>query len=202
MLRIRNVYPGSRRTTTTKGGKNLLSYLFCCHNFTQKFSHLTKNYNTFYPKIIPKLSEIWVGDMGSEIPKKHIPNPGSRGQKRTGFRIRIRNTASMNLKNSKCLGELASNTKKTWDQRLVILSLYKKDRSFLGCTNTTDITRASRRIPPGLWRRIRRGNWRDGSWCHRWRRSRRPPSRQTALRILQQFYSISITQRSLEADIK
>ncbi len=30
----------------------------------------------FYPKIVTKLSEIWVGDPGSEIRKKHIPDPG------------------------------------------------------------------------------------------------------------------------------
>jgi hypothetical protein len=37
-----------------------------------------------------KLSEIMVG---SGIWKKPIPDPGSRGQKGTGSRIRIRNTA-------------------------------------------------------------------------------------------------------------
>jgi hypothetical protein len=31
---------------------------------------------TFYPKIVTKLSKIWVGDPGFEIRKKPIPNPG------------------------------------------------------------------------------------------------------------------------------
>jgi hypothetical protein len=38
------------------------------------------------------LSNIWVWDPGSGIRKKPIPDPGSRGQKGTGSRIRIRNT--------------------------------------------------------------------------------------------------------------
>jgi hypothetical protein len=39
-------------------------------------------------KMVSKLSKIWVGDPGSEIRKKPIPDPGSRGQKGTGSRIR------------------------------------------------------------------------------------------------------------------
>jgi hypothetical protein len=44
------------------------------------------------------LSKVWVWDPGPEIRdlrsgKKPIPDPGSRGQKGTGSRIRIRNTA-------------------------------------------------------------------------------------------------------------
>ncbi len=48
----------------------------------------------FTQKIVSKLSKIWVWDPGSEIwdPEKPIPDPGSRGQKGTGSRIRIRNT--------------------------------------------------------------------------------------------------------------
>ncbi len=42
----------------------------------------------FTPKIVTKLSKIWVKDPGSEIRKKPIPDPGSRGQKGTGSRIR------------------------------------------------------------------------------------------------------------------
>jgi hypothetical protein len=34
--------------------------------------------------------------LGSGIRKKPIPDPGSRGQKGTGSRIRIRNTAFLN----------------------------------------------------------------------------------------------------------
>jgi hypothetical protein len=49
----------------------------------------------FTQKIVTKLSKIWVWDPGSRsgIRKKPIPDPGSRGQKGTGFRIR--NTAGM-----------------------------------------------------------------------------------------------------------
>jgi hypothetical protein len=50
----------------------------------------------FTQKIVPKLSKIkiWVWGPGSEIrdPEKPIPDPGSRGKKSTGSRIRIRNT--------------------------------------------------------------------------------------------------------------
>ncbi len=47
----------------------------------------------FTKKIVNKLSKIWVWDLGSWIRKKPIEDPGSRGQKGTGSRIRIRNTA-------------------------------------------------------------------------------------------------------------
>jgi hypothetical protein len=46
----------------------------------------------FTQKIVSKLSKIWVWDPRSGIRKKSIPDPGSRGQKGTGSRIRIRNT--------------------------------------------------------------------------------------------------------------
>ncbi len=36
--------------------------------------------------------------LGSEIRKKPIPDPGSRGEKGSGSRIRIRNTVFMSLK--------------------------------------------------------------------------------------------------------
>ncbi len=55
----------------------------------------------FTQKIVTKLSKIWVWDPGSGIRdpgsgirKKPIPDPGSRGQKGTGSRIRIRNTGT------------------------------------------------------------------------------------------------------------
>jgi hypothetical protein len=54
-----------------------------------KFS---KNYRTFYPKNCHKALKIWVWDTRSGIRTKPIPDPGSRGQKGTGSRIRIRNT--------------------------------------------------------------------------------------------------------------
>jgi hypothetical protein len=45
-------------------------------------------------KFVTELSKIWVSDPVSEIREKTIPDPGSgsRGQKGTGSRIRIRNT--------------------------------------------------------------------------------------------------------------
>jgi hypothetical protein len=51
----------------------------------------------FTQKIVTKLSKIWVWDPRSGIRKKtysgsQIPDPGSRSQKGTGSRIRIRNT--------------------------------------------------------------------------------------------------------------
>ncbi len=53
----------------------------------------------FTKKIVKKLFKIWswhpgsgIRDPGSGIRKKPIPDPGSRGQKGTGSRIRIRNT--------------------------------------------------------------------------------------------------------------
>jgi hypothetical protein len=46
------------------------------------WANFSKNYRTFCPKIVTKLSKIWIWD------------PGSRGQKGTGSRIRIRNTES------------------------------------------------------------------------------------------------------------
>ncbi len=48
----------------------------------------------FTKKFVTKLSKIWVLDPGSKIrdPEKSISDPGSRCQKGTGSRIRIRNT--------------------------------------------------------------------------------------------------------------
>ncbi len=79
-----------------------LSCLFCSHKF-----HKTENYFIFemlkkkiwanFQRILPKklsLSSqkygLGIWDPGSG--KKPIPDPGSRGQKCTGSRIRIRNT--------------------------------------------------------------------------------------------------------------
>ncbi len=104
--------PGSRiQKQQQKRGvkKNLLSYLFCSHEF-----HKIENYfifempkkkfwasfqriiEIFTQKFATKLSKIWVRDPESEIRdlEKPIPDPGSesRGQKGIGSRIRIRNT--------------------------------------------------------------------------------------------------------------
>jgi hypothetical protein len=46
----------------------------------------------FTQKFFKMLSNIWVWDPGSGKNLFRIPDPGSRGQKGTGSRIRIRNT--------------------------------------------------------------------------------------------------------------
>jgi hypothetical protein len=46
----------------------------------------------FTQKIVTKPSKIWVWDPGSGKNLFRNPDPGSRGQKGTGSRIRIRNT--------------------------------------------------------------------------------------------------------------
>jgi hypothetical protein len=115
-LRIRDVYPGSRilifthpgsrisdpkTATKDRGEKNSFHTFFWSNKF-----HKVENYFTFErlkkkiwasfqrvtglftQKIVTKLSKIWVWDPGSEVRKKPIPDPGSRGQKGTGSRIR------------------------------------------------------------------------------------------------------------------
>jgi hypothetical protein len=57
------------------------------------FAILKKIIELFTQKIVTKLSQIWVKDPRSGIRKKPIPDTGSRDQKGTGSRIRIRNTA-------------------------------------------------------------------------------------------------------------
>jgi hypothetical protein len=55
----------------------------------------SKNYRTFYPKKLALRSQKYgfgIRDLRSGIRKKPIPDSGSRGQKGTGSRIRIRNT--------------------------------------------------------------------------------------------------------------
>jgi hypothetical protein len=105
VLRIWVVYPGSwiliypsripDPGSKNSNNKDLLSYLFCSYKF-----HKIENYFIFEmlkkriwasfqriielytQKFVTKFSKIWVWDPGS----------GSRGQKGTGSRIRIRNT--------------------------------------------------------------------------------------------------------------
>jgi hypothetical protein len=52
----------------------------------------------FTPKIVTKPSKIWVWDQGSEIRDPEKTYSGSRGQKCTGSRIRIRNTNFLAVK--------------------------------------------------------------------------------------------------------
>ncbi len=85
--------------------KNLLSYFFLSHKFhkieyyaifemlKKKFRPIFQIVEVFTQKIFNMLSNIWVWDPRSGIRKKPIPDPGSGGQKGTGSRIRIRNTA-------------------------------------------------------------------------------------------------------------
>ncbi len=116
VLRIRDVYSGSRilifthprsripdpKTAAKEMGEKLLSYLFFFHIIENYFilemlkkkiwANFQRIIDLFTQKIVTKLSKIWVSDPKSEIWKKPIPDPGSRGQKSTGSRIRIRNT--------------------------------------------------------------------------------------------------------------
>jgi hypothetical protein len=52
----------------------------------KNLGQFSKNYRTFYQKNCQKALQRMV--LGSGIRKKHIPDPGSRGQKGTGSRIR------------------------------------------------------------------------------------------------------------------
>jgi hypothetical protein len=66
----------------------------------------------FTQKIVTKHTKIWVWDPGSEIRKKPIPDSGSRDQKGTGSRIRIRNTAKYLLSLSiQCYGSVPGTKK-------------------------------------------------------------------------------------------
>jgi hypothetical protein len=91
VLRIRDVYPGSRILIFTHPGSRM-SYLFCSHKF-----HKIVNYFLF--EILKKT--IWPNFQRiiELLPKKlsWIWDPGSRGQKGTGSRIRIHNTGPILL---------------------------------------------------------------------------------------------------------
>jgi hypothetical protein len=56
------------------------------------WANFQRNIELFTKKIVKKLLKIWSWDPGSGIRNKPIPDPGSRGQKDTRSRIRIRNT--------------------------------------------------------------------------------------------------------------
>jgi hypothetical protein len=100
--------PDPKTVTKERGEKNLLSYFFCSHKFHKIdyyviFEMLKKiiweNFQriveVFTQKIFNMLSNKWVWDPGSGIRDPgsgknlfRIPDPGSRGQKGTGSRIR------------------------------------------------------------------------------------------------------------------
>jgi hypothetical protein len=85
-----------------------MSYVYVATNFTKLYISLvlsaeeknlgqfSKNYRTFFlPKKLSLSTQKYgfgIRDPRSGIRKKPIPDPGSRGQKGTGSRIRIRNT--------------------------------------------------------------------------------------------------------------
>ncbi len=123
MLRIRDVYPGSRILNFTHPGSRIpdpktvpkerdekkfcYHTFFCSHKFhkieyyvnfemlKKKFWPIFKELLKFLPKIFSICSQIFgfgIRDPRSGIRKKPTPDPGSRGQKGTGSRIRIRNT--------------------------------------------------------------------------------------------------------------
>jgi hypothetical protein len=121
VLRIRDVYPGSRILIFTHPGsrisdpgsknskkrdgwqKSVVIPFYVATNFTKlkiifSFEVLNKKLwakfqriiELFTPNIVTKLSKIWVWDPGSEIGDPEKTYSGSRGQKGTGSRIRIR----------------------------------------------------------------------------------------------------------------
>jgi hypothetical protein len=94
--------PDPKTATKERGEKISCHNFFVAVNFTKlklilflkclrknNLAQFSKNYRTFHPKTT--LSKIWIWDPRSGIQKKPIPDPGSRGQKDTGSRIR--NTA-------------------------------------------------------------------------------------------------------------
>jgi hypothetical protein len=91
-------HPGYQILILTHPGSRISDTFFCSHKF-----HKIENYfifemlkgkiwanfqriiELFNQKVVTKLSKIWVWDSGSG--KKHIRDPGSRGQKGTGSQV-------------------------------------------------------------------------------------------------------------------
>ncbi len=100
--------PGSQNSNKRERWKKISCHTFLCspkfHKIVNFFSfevlkkkiwaNFQKIIELFTKKIFKKLLKIWSWDPGSGIRKKPIPDPGSRGQKGTGSRIRIRNTGT------------------------------------------------------------------------------------------------------------
>jgi hypothetical protein len=83
VLRIRDVYPGSRILIFTHPGSRIQKQ--------QQIGPIFKELENFLPKKLSLSSQKYgfgIRGPGSEIRKKPIPDPGSRGQKGTGSRIR------------------------------------------------------------------------------------------------------------------
>ncbi len=118
MLRIRDVYPGSRILIFTHPGSRIQKQQqkrgvkkICCHTFScnHKFHKIENNFSfevpnkkiwanfqriieLFTQKIVTKLSKIWVWDPGSGKNLFRIPDPGVKKAPDPGSQIRIRNT--------------------------------------------------------------------------------------------------------------
>jgi hypothetical protein len=97
--------PGSKNSNKERGGKKRFFHTFLCSHKFHKIEHFSfevlkkKIWANFQriielltQKIATKLSKIWLWDPGSEIRDPEKTYSGSRGQKGTGSRIRIRNT--------------------------------------------------------------------------------------------------------------
>ncbi len=81
----------------SKAKLNIILFLIC---WRKKFGPIFQELWKFLPKTLspsPQKYGFGIGDPRSGIRKKAIPDPGSRGQKGTGSRIRIRNTAQVLL---------------------------------------------------------------------------------------------------------
>ena len=91
--------PDQKTSTKERGEKNFLSYLFMQPQISKNLSYfsfevLKKKIWANFQWIIELFTKYGLGirDPRSGIRKKPIPDPGSRSQKGTGSRIRIRNT--------------------------------------------------------------------------------------------------------------
>jgi hypothetical protein len=98
--------PGSKNSNKRERRKKISCHTFLCshkfHKIVNYFSfevlkkkiwaNFQRIIELFTKKMVKNLLKIWSWDPGSEIRKKPISDPGSRGQKGTGSRIRIRNT--------------------------------------------------------------------------------------------------------------
>jgi hypothetical protein len=93
--------PDPKTGTKDRGEKKFCQTIFCSHKFHKTqyyfvFDMLKKKIwpnfpriiDVFTQKVVTKPSKIWVWDPGSGVRKKPNPDPGSRGQKGTGPRIR------------------------------------------------------------------------------------------------------------------
>ena len=79
---------------------NIILFLIC---WRKKFGPIFQELLKFLPKKLspsPQKYGFGIRDPRSGIRKKPIPDPGSRGQKGTGSRIRIRNTTANTIKSS------------------------------------------------------------------------------------------------------